>query len=154
MSRQLQKVADIRGDSPEDAALLSKMAETARGYLRTFDWCPPICEVYFGDGVGGIVGVFLVTFLSKVGGTDDRLWVVVGDVPSAYMVVESDETPLDALNKYCDLMEDWVRAVHKKRGLKDVFPVSAPATAENAFLLQQRLRFLRQEIVGKAPRMP
>lgn len=150
MEENLQRVPDVRGDSDEDTALLLKMAETARRYIQSFDWCPPIEAMYLGDGVGGIVAVFLVRFASKIAGTDDQLWVVVGDLPSAYMVVEIGEAPSDALKKYCELMEDWATAVQHGRSLRTVFPVSAPETVENAFLLQQRVRFLREEIVGKA----
>ena len=147
----LQRVPHIGGDSEEDTDLLLKMAETARAYIQSFAWCPAIDEILFGDGVGGIVAVFLVRFSSKIGGADDELWVVVGDLPSAYMVVEAGEAPSDALAKYCELMEDWAAAVTKRGSLKAVFPVSAPATVENAFLLQQRLRFLREEIIGQPP---
>jgi hypothetical protein len=147
--RNLQRVPNIKGDSDEDTALLLKMADQAREYIQAFRWCPPIDAMYFGDGVGGLVAAFLVVFHEKIQRTDDELWVVVGDLPSAYMVVEPDETPTQALAKYCSLMEDWVIAVRGSCPPDDVFPVPVPATQENATQLYRRISFIRKEIVAK-----
>jgi hypothetical protein len=144
-----QPAAHLKGDSAEDTALLKESATEARDYIQSFAWCPPIEEMYFADGVGGIVALFLVALTQKIQNTDDMLWVVVGDLPSAYMVVEDDETPPVALTKYCDLMEKWIDAVREPRMLADAFPVRADPTLENATLLKGRLEFLRREIIGK-----
>ena len=84
---------------------------------------------------------------------DDKLWIVVGDLPSAYLVVEPDDSPGDALERYCGLMEDWIAAVRDGADLNNVYPVTAeptPPTRENADLLERRVAFLLAEII---PRM-
>jgi hypothetical protein len=99
------------------------------------------------SGVGGLAAVFLFEFKTRIKGTDDKLWVIVGDLPSAYMVVEPNERPQDALEKYCELMEDWIQAVRDSAKLDDVFPVAAEPSLENAELLEKRIAFLLAEII-------
>lgn len=148
--QDLLPVAEIQGDSAKDTALLRRMAEEAVSYVQSFAWCPPVKQTLFGDGVGGVVAVFMVLFSERIAGADDdRLWVVVGDLPSAYLVVESGETPHDALEKYCALMNDWVAAVNGDRPMTDVFPVPVEATTDNANALRNRLEFIRKEILGR-----
>jgi hypothetical protein len=127
------------------------MALKARAYVCAFHWCLPIKAMFVADGVGGVIAIFLVEFEGEIGGTDDRLWVVVGDLPSAYMVVNSDESPQQALENYCVLMDDWIATVLNGGDLDSVFPVEAPATRENAESLRRRMAFLREHIIPSAP---
>jgi hypothetical protein len=127
-----KRLPDIVGDDDVDTALLLQMAKSARDYITSFDWCPPIKAIHLASGVGGIVAVFLFEFDRKIQGTDDQLWVVVGDLPTAYLVVEPKDGPAQALERYCE------------RGtgeLREVFPVSAEPTPENAELLEKRIAF-------------
>lgn len=140
------KEADIRGDSQEDTKLLRDMAKEARTYLNQFSWCPPIRKVYLAAGIGGIVAIFLVEFSRSINGIDDRLWVINGDIPSAYLVTEAGETPQEALHTYYDLMQEWVDAIKKGFDLASVFPVAAKPTLDNAVNLERRLNSLREEI--------
>jgi hypothetical protein len=75
------------------------------------------------------------------------LWIVVGDLPSAYLVVVPPDSPQSALERYCSLMEEWVAAVRIGGELSDVFPVRADPTIENATMLAERIAFLRREII-------
>jgi hypothetical protein len=142
-----QKLPRIRGDNEEETLLLIKMADEAIEYIKKFAWSPPLSDVYLAYGVGGIIGLFLMEFQQKIQGTDERLWVVVGDMPSAYLVVEEDDSPTEALERYCMLMDDWVAAVKKSGSLKDVYPVDAEPTLENAEMLQERINILRKEVI-------
>ena len=148
--QDFQRVPDIVGDDEEDTASLREMAVAAREYITSFAWCPPISAMYLAHGVGGVAALFLAELSRKIQGTDDRLWIVVGDLPSAYLVVEPQDSPAQALERYCELMEDWIAAVRDARNLDDVYPVSAEPTTENADLLERRVAFLLAEII---PRM-
>ena len=129
------------------------MAREAMDYITSFRWCPQIEAMYLAHGVGGIIALFLAQLSQRIAGMDDRLWIVVGDLPSAYMVVEPDDSPPDALERYCGLMEDWIAAVRDKRDLGEVYPVAAKPTAENADLLESRVGFLLAEIIPRATRL-
>lgn len=146
----LMPVDAIKGEDEEDTKLLNEMAVAAKNYITSFEWCLPITAMYLADGIGGIIAIFLVEFAGKIDGTDDKLWVVVGDLPPAYMVVDSDDCAKEALEAYCRLMDDWITAVRAKGSFEDVYPVSAPRTGEYADMLQTRLDFLRKEIIPKA----
>ncbi len=143
----MMPVDAIKGEDEKDTGLLDEMATHARNFITSFKWCLPITAMYLADGIGGVVAVFLVEFDGKIGGTDDRLWVVVGDLPSAYMIVEPDDCAREALETYCLLMDDWVAAVRGDGDLENVYPVEAARTQEHADMLQSRLAFIRKEII-------
>jgi hypothetical protein len=146
----LMPVDAIKGEDETDTKLLNEMAVRARNYITSFKWCLPITAMYLADGIGGIIALFLVEFDGKIGGTDDRLWVVVGDLPSAYFVVQPEDCAKEALEAYCSLMDDWVDAVRGKGNLNDVYPVEATPTEEHAAMLQSRLSTLRETVVPEA----
>jgi hypothetical protein len=75
------------------------------------------------------------------------LWVVTGDLPPAYFVTDSAINPKEALEVYCELMEDWVKAVENDTSLDDVYPIAVPATQEYADLLNKRIKFIKEEII-------
>jgi hypothetical protein len=93
----------ISGDSEKDTSLLRGMAEEARQYLLSFNWCKAIQKGWFGWGLGGIAAVFLFEIDPATPDVDKVLWVVVGDLPPAYMVTDELPTPLDALRNVCGL---------------------------------------------------
>jgi hypothetical protein len=126
------------------------MMPTTQPYCAEWPQTPPISSAYLASGVGGIAAVFLFEFSRPVHDTDDRLWVIVGDLPSAYLVVEIGDSPADAMERYCGLMEDWITAVRDNTSLQDVLPVAADPTPESALLLEKRVAFLLAEII---PRM-
>lgn len=76
----------MAGQDDEDSRLLSVMAEGAQNYVRCFPWCKSIRDVYFGDGYGGIVAVFLFRIESERDNVDEWLWVVFGDVPAVIRI--------------------------------------------------------------------
>jgi hypothetical protein len=143
-----QLSADIRGDDDEDTKLLRDMAKEAKAFITGHEWCPPIRGFYLAYGIGGVVALFLVDFTKAIEDSpDDSLWIVVGDLPSAYFVSESADTPRAALECYCHIMDDWVAAVVNGTDMDEVYPLDAEATEENAQELQSRLDFLRTEII-------
>jgi hypothetical protein len=145
--KSYQQAPDIVGDDPQDTELLRGMAKMAQDYIQSFSWCPPISRMYLTYGVGGVVAVFQVEFAHKVQDTDDKLWIVVGDLPSAYLVVEPVDDPGLALERYCELMDQWISAVRSSSDLRDAFPVTTEPTLKNAESLNRRIDVLRTEII-------
>src|ERR1700731_2936765 len=95
-------VDQMVGGDDEDTKLLQVMKSGAENYLRCFPWCKNIREIYFGDGYGGIVAVFLFRIEPSRRDVDQWLWVVFGDVPPAYLVVDARKTPSQALEGYIE----------------------------------------------------
>jgi hypothetical protein len=112
--------ADMARDSVKDTALLKEMLTEASRYLASFPWCGEIEKTYFGLGVGGIVAVFLFRVAPSQPNVDEWLWVVVGDVPPAYLVTDGAPNPACALKVYIGLMKEW-----GKRSGRDGPPTSS-----------------------------
>jgi hypothetical protein len=84
----------MAGDDEEDTALLCEMAENAETFLKSFSWCLAIRESFFGAGVGKIIAVFLFRISPARPDIDEWLWVIVGDLPPAYLVTECSKDPV------------------------------------------------------------
>jgi hypothetical protein len=141
----------MQGEDEEETSLLQEMLVEARRYLTSFRWCPPISEEYLGFGIGKVFAVFLFRFAEHRTQADDWLWVVVGDLPSAYFVVDDAPNPRRAAEVYCRLMQDWVFAVLNKTAMEDVFPVNAVASEEMARMLDSRVQFIQKKLVPMIP---
>lgn len=123
------------------------MRREAEGYLSAFTWCKRIRECFHGLGIGEVVAVFLFHIEPEDDSVDEWLWVVSGDLPPAYLVIDHSPTPVSALQTYVDEMSEWVKAVGKGEPIDDIIPVNVSATPENAKRLQKRLDFLVNEII-------
>ena len=140
-------IAEMTGDDEEDSALLQKAYLEARSFLLAHKWCLGIGEAYFGAGLGGIVAVFLAAIDPVPTGVDEWLWVVVGDVPPAYLVLDDCPTPIAALKAYIGLMREWVALARDGISSRKVIPVNVPSTPENATMLQDRLDTIANTIL-------
>jgi hypothetical protein len=142
----LVPAARAEGDDPEDTRRLRTMLAVAERYLLRHAWCDAVTESYFGVGIGGVVAAFLFR-IAPPRSADEWLWVVVGDLPPAYLVTDRIERPVDVLVVYCELMQDWVDSVLDDASDRDVFPVDAPRDVHHAELLAKRIRSLREEVI-------
>jgi len=79
------------------------------------------------------------------------VWVVVGDLPPAYLAHEVDDSWQDALRGYVEEMSVWVEAARSGSSLDDVIPVNVPPTPEYADMLASRLDFIRTRFVEVDP---
>ena len=84
----------------------------------------------------------------SVWGTDPKVWVVLGDLPPAYLAFDEGDTWQDALRGYVEEMQQWVNAVRAGESLEDVIPVNVSATREHADILATRLQFIRERLVS------
>lgn len=135
------------GDDEEDLRLLGVMASDAQTYLQNFSWCKSIREVYFGDGYGGIVAVFLFRIEPIRADIDEWLWVVYGDLPPAYLVTDSCKQPSQALESYVEEMMKWVDLAMTGQTSKAVIQVDREPTPENAELLVTKLKFIQENMI-------
>jgi hypothetical protein len=77
------------------------MATEAYEFMREKEWCERIDYQYLAYGIGGVVAVFLFQITPRFESVDSCLWVIVGDLPPAYLVVDENPTAADALEAYC-----------------------------------------------------
>jgi hypothetical protein len=109
---------DMAGEDDEDTKALRAYLVEAKAFLLTHAWCVGIRNEYFGIGVGGVFAVFLFEIVPVGEDVDGLVWVVVGDVPSAYLSVRHCGDPASALAGYVAEMRAWVDAAKAGRSLK------------------------------------
>jgi hypothetical protein len=94
-----------------DSSGVSALATRAREYLASFRWCGQVSGVYVGAAVPPMLGLFLVEIVPTSPDVDRWLWVVVGDLPPAYLVTDDAPDSAGALEAYDSEMSAWVHAV-------------------------------------------
>jgi hypothetical protein len=145
------RLENLSGEIPNepDRAWVCELANAGIAHLRSALWCPEVGQVLYGGGIPEIVAVFYVVLANGVGPdkSDDALWIILGDVPFAYVVTDNT-SPSQAFDAYATLMLDWAAAVRLGEGLGAVFPVDVSPTSENAAALESRIEFLRRELPG------
>jgi len=140
-------IEKLFGEDLEDTRLLQAMAADTEKFLESFEWCKAIEEKYFSTGIGGVVAIFFFGIDPKRPQVVEWLWVVVGDLPSAYLVTDNCECPSKALEAYIWNMRRWSRLAKPGKASPDVIPVNVPATPKWAKELEGRLNFLEQHIL-------
>jgi hypothetical protein len=139
-------VDKIIGDDAEDTKLLRHMAVAADEYIRSFAWCRAITRSFFAGGVGGIFAIFLFDIAPARPEVDRWIWIVVGDIPPAFLPLQDAKTPMQVFSTYVQGMMKWVQLARQgKQGTPEdgVPPINVPATPEWADKLEKRLHFLR-----------
>ena len=126
------------------------LAVEAEEFVTSQCWCRKVTGVRLAWAATGVLGVFQVDLAPAQPGVDSTLWVVVGDVPPAYLVLDESPTWREALRGYVAEMLQWVHAVKHGLPLDDVIPVEAEPSLEHAEMLAGRLAFIETEIIEGA----
>ena len=142
IASELVPSSQIEGDDAEDTLLLKKMSEAASLYLSSFNWCDSIIDSYFGGGIGGILAIFFLHIRPNREVVDPWIWVIVGDLPPAYIPIADCKSPKSAYRSYMRGMAKWVEFARKGEtaaSRQGVPPVNLPATPEWAERINQKL---------------
>jgi hypothetical protein len=135
-------------EDAEEHQLLQDMLQRGIAFISNFRWCAEVKSTHFGMGVGKVFAVFLFEISNSALSQDDLLWVIIGDLPPAYLVThDGAENPTEALEIYIGLMEEWVSAAQQGKPVNDLIPVNVPPTPEYAEKLRSRLQFLRERFL-------
>lgn len=140
------RVDHIIGDDEEDTKLLRNMAVAADEYIRSFAWCRTVSRSFFVGGVGEIFAIFLFDIAPARPEIDRWIWIVIGDIPPAYLPLADARSPIEVFNTYVQGMMKWVQLARQgKQGTPEdgVPPVNVPATPERAETLERRLHLLQ-----------
>lgn len=142
VAADLVPVGNIVGDDEQDTVLLRKMAHDAERYICSFPWCGAVLKSYLGGGVGGIFAVFFFHIRPSRPDVEPWIWIIVGDIPPAYLPLSDCKSPAEVFRTYIRGMTNWVELARK--GLtgtpaQGVPPVNVPATPEWAEKINQKL---------------
>ncbi len=140
-------VEQMAGEDDEETALLRQMLGEAKSYALSFSWCDAIEDSYFGGGIGKIIAIFLFNISTQRPDVDPWMWIIVGDIPPAYLPLEDCRSPKEVFDTYVDGMRKWAGLARKGQPgatAEGVPPVNVPATPEWAEQLESRLRLLTE----------
>jgi hypothetical protein len=126
----------------------------ANCFLDGFDWAKGRKNLWVANCIPGIIGIFLVELNPQGQDIDQYTWVVVGDLPPAYLSSIYAKSPWDALDGYLGEMKAWADAVENGRPTDSLIPVDGAPTLANARALKSRLEFLSREILPGLPGGP
>jgi len=145
---KVKPLDEMVGKNKQETASSQAFAEEAMDYLNEFSWLTGIKNAYFGIGLGDIFAVFLFEIDPADEEADDFVWVVVGDIPPAYITCENAPNPATALDGYIDAMALWAEAALAGKSVDTLIPVPVPATKEAGLDLQSRLEFLSEHVLS------
>ena len=140
-------VESFRSRLVEDVEVFEDYRARALGEVQFYDWCSDVREDYVGMFYPGILGVFLFRIDTTWDDVDEWVWVIVGNLPQAYITPEDCPNAALALERYIGALEDWVEAAENGDSVLDLIPVNVPATPEWAAELNGRLEFLKERIL-------
>ncbi len=151
---KLTNIGDLARSTMEGRKELAELALEAMEFLQWHRWCKSVQHAYLDRGWPGVLAVFYFEIETSTRMADNDLWVVVGDLPPAYLDVASCPNGAIALESYVYAMQEWVDHVYAKQSLEDVIPVyrrhslvRVKPTAEYAKQLANRLDFIRTKIL-------
>ena len=130
-------------EDPEVATL----AAEARTFLSSQAWVTAVRGGRLAYAIPAVLGVFQFDIDAAREDIPSPIWVVAGDLPSAYLPCEDLPTWEEALDGYVWEMQRWVDAVHAGESIEELIPTGVAPTREYADLLGRRLDFLRHEIL-------
>ena len=132
----------------EEYKCIILLYEEAIDFLLSHKWCKKVIKGWHDRDLSIYekLGVFLFEVESENKLTDSFVWVIVGDIPTAY-IDQSVTVSKDALNIYCDLMIEWSDNILQGKSLEECYPVKVEPTPENAQLLKSRIAFIKKEIL-------
>jgi hypothetical protein len=132
----------------ESPAVL-KLADEAQRFLTQQRWCKNITAGHLAWALTPPVAVFYFRVIPVRPEIDSELWVIVGDLPPAYIVCDNATNWQEALDAYGVEMQKWVDAVRAGNSVDNLIPVNVPRTNEYADMLESRIKFIWEEFVDK-----
>lgn len=138
----LVPIDKMSGEDETDTELLRKMAEDAKQYIAPFSWCETVLDPYFGGGFGGIFAIFFFHIRPSRPEVDPWIWIMIGDVPPAYLPLTDCDSPAAVFRTYFHGMSLWVELARKgQTGTPEqgVLPVNLPPAPEWAEKVNQKL---------------
>jgi len=127
-----------------------KLANEAESFLQGHKWCKTIKNKWFVEGWENLVMIFYFEIIPNSKNVDDFVWVIVGDLPPAYIDIESASNPLEVIETYTDIMSDWVECVKNGLSIENCYPINVPPQKDYAEMLEIRIKLIRENILPLA----
>jgi len=123
----------------------------ARAFLLAQSWCRAVRALTLKKWIEGVLALFYAEIEPEPqSGADEAVWVVVGDLPPAYLDVPSVPAYREALEAYIALLEEWVEAVRSGEPIDELMPIyhrhslaPVPPTLRFAEMIELRVKYLQ-----------
>lgn len=148
----MKQITEIQFSEEKGSSYL--FLQEAQLFLNNKKWCQKIEDGFLGIYVEGILAAFKFIIIPTSDNIDKELWVIVGDIPPAYLVTDYAPDAISALKVYVEEMNLWVDAVMNNKSIDDLIPVNTSATKENAKNLKKRLDFIIDKIIPEVSTWP
>lgn len=141
-------VQEVIKSKKEDSEFIA-LAEEANSFLKGHKWCRAIKKQWLVAEWENLLIVFFFEIIPNSTDADDRVWVIVGDLPPAYIDTESATNETEAIQVYTEIMDDWVQCVKNGQSTEDCYPINVPPENKYAEMLDTRLQLIRKYILDK-----
>lgn len=129
---------------------LNRLASEATTFLQGHQWCKRVISGWNDRAWNDHVAVFYFKIEpTPVSRADSDVWVIVGDIPPAYIRTKGCENGIQALRAYVEDMKDWVEHVRLGLPTENDVPVNVPAETRYAHMLDSRLQFIERELLSE-----
>jgi hypothetical protein len=120
----------------------------AQDYLKSFKWCEKIINGWLVKEWGYMLSIFYFEIKPSIGSeADNFVWVIVGDLPPAYIDIQSASNEIEALKIYVYLMEEWINNIKQGKSIEDCFPVNVEPSNEFADMLLSRINIIKEDFL-------
>lgn len=134
------------------ASDLEGFVEEAQRFLLSHSWCRAVRSLSLKKWIEGVFALFYAEIIPESeGNADEAVWVIVGDLPPAYLDMPSVPTVREAIDAYIGAMQEWVDAVREGKPVDELIPVyyrhsfvPVPPTLRFAEMLAVRLKHLEK----------
>ena len=141
---------------PSEVLEINELWKEAKQFVAAHRWCAAVKAQSLAFAAIPVLCVFL-TDIHPLPPATSPLWVIVGDIPPAYINADEATTVAEAIEDYCAAMKAWISAVREDGDLEKLIPVRERgslvltkgdgATADS---LQRRIAFIEREILPRA----
>ena len=144
---EISKIND-NSDKIEYVDEVISLSVEAQRYLTSFTWCDKILNGWLVKDWGYMLCIFYFEINPAYGsGADNFVWIVVGDIPPAYIDIQSATNKLEVLEIYVNLMEEWISNVEQGKSIENCFPINVEPTLKYANMLSSRISIIKSDFI-------
>ena len=110
-------------DNIPNEGIIAKYLGEANAYLAAQPWMSRIEDTFLDREMSGKVAVFFFEIAVTKLCPDSGIWVIVGDIPPAFIDIAHCKNGAQALLSYCYNMAEWVYAVDDNKSVDKLIPV-------------------------------
>ena len=127
-----------------------KLSVEAKNYLNSFDWCRNINRGWLAQEWGYVLCVFYFEITPRPDSkADNFVWIVVGDLPTVYIDIESATNVKEVLESYIFLMQDWIDQVNNGKSIDNCYPIEVKPTKKMAKMLEGRIKIIKDDFINQ-----